>query len=331
MRQDRVGYLDILRSAAICFVVFLHAISSYVTDDALYGSATWIVCIVLNEFCRMGVPLFFMISGFLLLGSSKEETALGFYNKRLPKLIIPLIVWNVIYYLLPISPGGYSLSEFFARFFNNGTSYHMWYIYSMIGIYLIAPFLKKLLINCSAGEAVLLLGVLTWNTTLQPMLNTVTPFYFNLTGSQSAGYLGYFLLGYIVGRYNFSKKWRYAVYALGAVGAFLGIYGNIAMSSREGLHLISNSGFTINHYLAVGALFCFAKYNFANAQNAVSNVFSRHSYNIFWVHALVLTFANQYIALPKAWMQIMVTFVLAMAVSLFVSVVIERGKKLHIK
>lgn len=331
MSGKRVGYLDFLRGAAICLVVMLHAIAPYVTDVSLYGSATWYGCIVLNEFCRMGVPLFFMISGYLLLSVSREETVVGFYKKRLPKLVVPLLIWNVVYYLFSYSAVHYSVREFFSLLINNGTSYHLWYIYALAGVYLLLPFIKKMLAHCGLTECLVLLAVLTWNTTLQPLLNIVTPLYFNLIGSQSAGYLGYVLLGYIIGRYDIGKRWQIAIYALGAAGAVFGIYGNIAMSGGDGLRLISNGGFTINHYLAAAAVFCFARYNLADAKNAAVSVLAKHSYGIFWVHALVLTVVTRHLSLPRAWMQIAAAFAVAMASSLAASVLYDRGKRLVIK
>lgn len=96
--RERIPYLDALRCMAICLVVLLHNDAPVVVNTACYGRPSWYLCMFLDGAVRLGVPLFFMISGSLLLGGPEAAEPAAFYRKKLPRLLVPLAVWNVIYH-----------------------------------------------------------------------------------------------------------------------------------------------------------------------------------------------------------------------------------------
>ena len=97
--NKRYPYLDLLRCLAIFFVVVLHVMTPVLTNQGLYGSTSWYVCLFQNSLNRAGVPLFLMISGYLMLRDARTLAVGRFYKKRLPRLLLPLAVWNGIYYI----------------------------------------------------------------------------------------------------------------------------------------------------------------------------------------------------------------------------------------
>ena len=72
--MKRIAYIDNLPCAAMILVILLHCINPVITQPAYYQTASWDICILLNAFCRCGVPLFFMMSGCLLLNVSAKGT-----------------------------------------------------------------------------------------------------------------------------------------------------------------------------------------------------------------------------------------------------------------
>ena len=66
MRQ-RAAYLDFLRCFAIFSVLLLHTLVPVVTNTGVYGAPSWKLCVALDALTRVGVPLFFMLSGYLML------------------------------------------------------------------------------------------------------------------------------------------------------------------------------------------------------------------------------------------------------------------------
>lgn len=102
--------LDLCRVLAIFSIMFNHALNSvYNVTDYSY----WLNSIVFEKafsligysFSRLGVPLFLMITGALILKKdfNNFEKILQFYKKNLTRLIISVCLWNIIYYLLYIA------------------------------------------------------------------------------------------------------------------------------------------------------------------------------------------------------------------------------------
>ena len=78
----------------------------------------------------------------------------------------------------------------------------MWFVYTMMGIYLAAPFLKRITDACTGRQLSLLLLLIIFPTSIRPLLNTVLPVYIYLFDPILEGYLGFFLMGYLLGHYS---------------------------------------------------------------------------------------------------------------------------------
>ena len=72
---SRHAYIDFLRVISILLVILLHCIGEYLFDPENIDRPLWVGTAYLNELCRVGVPLFFMMSGFLLLDKKIEKSA----------------------------------------------------------------------------------------------------------------------------------------------------------------------------------------------------------------------------------------------------------------
>lgn len=74
--QSKINWIDNLRGIACLMVVMIHTTTWYVTNAHSISPVNWDVANILNSASRVGVPLFFMISGFLFFGerSAPAET-----------------------------------------------------------------------------------------------------------------------------------------------------------------------------------------------------------------------------------------------------------------
>lgn len=294
--KQRVTYLDFLRCIAILFVITLHAITPILPNTALYQAPSWVFCILLNSISRMGVPLFFMISGYLMLSRPSTQQIGSFYRKNLPKLLVPLVIWNLIYYIFNVFQQGEAIrpGEFLQKLVIQGTSYHMWFVYTLLGIYLICPFLSRMTASCTSRELLLLIGIVLFPTTIRPLLNTIQPVYIFLFDPLLEGYLGYFLLGYWLGNADLSRRVRYLIYAGGCAGIAYGVWGNLSTATPEQIPLPFNGGYGINHYLAAAALFVLAQAFFRAREGKIPRVsawlarLSDLVFGIYWIHVLVM-------------------------------------------
>ena len=78
--------IDIIRIFAFVFIVFLHTLNRQFGVDVWMGGYAII---------SIGVNLFIMISGYLLL--DKTEEAIVFFKKRILNILPLFLVFNIIY------------------------------------------------------------------------------------------------------------------------------------------------------------------------------------------------------------------------------------------
>ncbi len=84
---------------------------------------------------RVGVPLFFMVTGALLLS---KETSAKASIKRIWRVVLPLVFWSVIY-LSWFEYTGTSFNNWIATIIKGPIVAHFWYLYTLIGVYIFLP------------------------------------------------------------------------------------------------------------------------------------------------------------------------------------------------
>lgn len=294
--KERIVYLDFLRCLAIFFVIVLHSIATIIVNPAFYQCPSWYLCMIIDPFNRTGVPLFFVISGYLLLSSPKTERVWDFYKHNIPKLAVPLTTWSLIYYFAEViyTRQTIDIHDFLSRFFDQGISVHMWFIYSLLGIYLLCPFFKRIVDHCSFKQLMILLGIILFPTTIRPILNSVLPFDVYLFSPLMEGLIGYFLLGYLLGQMNFQKHARILVYLGGIIGYVVCLLGNLSAASSQAISLPMDGGYMLNHYLLAAGIFIFFRtlfemhsVQFAKCSKSLAKL-SNLVFSVYWVHVLVL-------------------------------------------
>lgn len=295
LAQRRCAYLDVLRSIAIYLVIGLHCIGDILEDRNLFSTPTWWMMDVLSGVVRMGVPLFFMISGFLLLTDPRTDHVGEFYRRRLGKLLPPFLVWDLIYFLHKCyTEEGWTVNEvgFFRELTGLGSKYHLWFVYQMLALYLLMPFLKKIIDHSTEKELLVFLGVVLLQPTIFRLLNVVqTLVVFGPFLAIVEGYVGFLLAGYLLGTRELSAKARRWIYVLGLVGFVGGAYGNFFRSEAANIRLYGNEGYFITHYMTASACFVLVKQTAEKLPGWLKRVtgkLSGLSYGIYLSHVLVL-------------------------------------------
>ena len=196
--RERIVYLDVIRVVACSMIVLMH---SPHPDAGLPG----IVLTPLSFLTAAGIGLFFMVSGALLL-PVKAETC-DFLKRRIGKIIGPLLFWTLFYVVVGLLNGGMQPAELLKSLLSIpfSTQGHavLWFMYTLAGLYLLAPILSPFLEKTCERD--LRFYLLLWAVTLCfPVLamlldvnrsNTGMLYYFT-------GYVGYFVLGYYLHVYK---------------------------------------------------------------------------------------------------------------------------------
>ena len=141
-KREHVFYFDYLRLIAAFCVVYMHVAASPLRNGISLG---WYFNDVLVSFSFCAVPLFFMMSGYLILTSEKTADVTFLLKKRIPHLLVPLIFWSLFYAVYDnLISGGVNVKAILDLLKNClfvPTEVHLWYIYTLIALYIISPLL----------------------------------------------------------------------------------------------------------------------------------------------------------------------------------------------
>lgn len=97
-KTNRIAYIDLLRIISIIGVIVIHVTSiGYLGSNI---SSTSVTSVAYNSLFRWSVPVFFMITGCLFLRKNKKINFSIMLKKYIPKLLIALVIFGVIYSLL---------------------------------------------------------------------------------------------------------------------------------------------------------------------------------------------------------------------------------------
>ena len=153
MVKERKLYLDLLRIIAILFVIYNHTSEKgyylYAFDCSMPFK---IIYMSTGALIAVAVPIFFMISGSLLI--PKEESLKDLYLKRVLRMVIVLAVFSVIQYAFNVivNKEEFSIQFFFKNTLTDNIIPAYWYLYAYIAYLICLPFLRKLAKNMSNGE-----------------------------------------------------------------------------------------------------------------------------------------------------------------------------------
>ena len=193
--NKRLVYVDMLRVIA-CFLVIL-------THSSMPMDVSSNIYLALISFISMpATQLFFALSGTVLLPVKMEMKA--FYKRRFLKLLPPVFFWSIITVFVYFMVGKETSTDALLSILKMPLYPVIgvyWFVYVMIGLYLLAPFISPWLISANKRQVKLFLGFWTI-TLLLPYLNLFFPGFYDETGNYYfalnafGGYLGYWVLGY---------------------------------------------------------------------------------------------------------------------------------------
>ncbi len=130
-----------------CFaIILLHSLfASTVYYEASMTDFDVIFERIFEHLLMWAVPVFLMISGALLLEPEKEVTLKKIYTGYIKRLLIALVVFTLIFQIFDYVIEGANgvFGEWIQDLFLGRSWAHMWYLYMMIGLYIMLPLYKK--------------------------------------------------------------------------------------------------------------------------------------------------------------------------------------------
>lgn len=311
--MKRIAFLDYIRIIACFMVLLVHASENFYASDngglatnmsllATEADRLWVS--VYDGFCRMSVPLFMIVSAFLLAPMKEGVSSKQFYIKRFARILPPVAVFMVLYSTVPqlwgqidIEAGMNDLARIPLNF--PSLAGHLWFMYPLISIYLFIPIVSPWLRKVGPREERFFI--------LLFLISTCIPFLNRFCGEvwgqcfwneyhalwYFSGYLGYLVIAhYIHHRLDWSTSRRLWVgFTLMAVGAFVTIY-SFYIQAVPGQQIVTPE-------LEIGWAFCtincvmltvgaFLMFTCIRRENAIIAELSRLSFSIYLMHLLWL-------------------------------------------
>lgn len=220
--------LDLLRIFACFLVVLLHVAASQFYSISPSGEE-WRVFNFYDTLSRSCVPLFFMLSGYLFLSRETPIDLKRLFIRNILKLLFLYLLWAAFYALDTASLSASGSTGFLSTFYDAFLTpkFHLWYLPAAIGLYLLVPFLQGAVQHWN-GTFVHYFCLLFFCTIFYNTLRLLSEIYqgpfFSFLETLSVfsppfSYpLGYFVLGYALGRQSFSNlKWWQPLAAFAAL------------------------------------------------------------------------------------------------------------------
>ena len=212
MKEKKIN-IEYLRVLAIILTITIHVSNIYFYNFTKINNVGFLISVVFASISRICVPLFFMISGMLLI---KEKFDKKKYLKRITRFILLLIIWSIIYVITNKTLNGNILVKIVYTIFNpSKTQGHLWFMYAIIGLYISLPFIQSMCQNMNKEKEnlfLLLWGILSGIIViLVPVARYITKsnidIIYPIPIINATYYLGYFICGYILGnRYEKEKN-----------------------------------------------------------------------------------------------------------------------------
>ena len=334
MKNDsRVVYLDLLKIIASFAVIVLHTSAMYWARVDV-NSFDWQVFNIYDSIVRWCVPIFVMVSGALFL--SRDISIKKIYSKYILRIIIAFIVWSLVYALIDLYHGC-SFETFVIQFIKG--HYHLWFLYMIVGLYMIIPFLKKIIQDEKLIRYFLILSFII--TMIIPicidLLNPIFPtvcdvikYILEKTSLEFVvGYSFYFVIGYCLYNKVINKKTEIIIYILGLFGIIITILGTMIITHiyQEPLAIFYKN-LTFNVALTSIAIFVFFKQhsNIANKYPGLIYKLSKYSFGVYLVHLIILETLDKYdinVLLFNSFLSVPFISIIVIIISYIVSAVLN--------
>ena len=337
--KKRILSYDIIRILAISMVVMIHVTSPYLKNFE-GGSFNFLWGVICNGLSRSAVPLFVMLSGALMLNEDRIIDA-SKMKKSIMSVLTLLVSWSLIYASiykvgLPLLRGdSVSLSGFIRAFLLG--HYHLWFLYMILGLYLITPILRlfvkrknsKFITYFCVLSLVFQFSIPLTNFLLEEFVG-IGGLFEDFLGKFRMGFVSpfitYYLLGWYISNVPIKKSHRKVIYGLGLLSLIVTIAGVIAYTPEiANAYEIFYRNESVNILLTSTAIFIGLYYVLKDkviGSDTCAHVIqkaSEMSFGVYAIHVLVLLLLDAFglrsmpgFCIPLIWL---VTILISYAIT----------------
>ena len=212
--KERIAFVDYIRVTACFLVMLVHACEVFynmgpVSEVANEANRLW-VSVYDGFFGRISVPLFMIVSAFLLVPVRRDMTMCQFYRRRFLRILPPIVIFLVLYAVLPALWGAMTWREALEALMMVPFNFppiagHLWFMYPLVSLSLIIPVVSPWLEKASAKEELIFLGIFGLSTFIPWIHRFLYPeiwgecFWNGFTMLwYCSGYLGYLVMAHYI-------------------------------------------------------------------------------------------------------------------------------------
>jgi surface polysaccharide O-acyltransferase-like enzyme len=303
--RGRPVYVDLIRTIAMVGVILFHAAGHWtITSQELnqlnpLEITSWgVVDFYQSVAIPLGVPIFLMLTGALLLQPEKKNESLSvFFKKRWARIGLPSLFWFAAYFAWDFSVKNIPFtSSAIIQGILNGPYTQMWYLYVLVGLYLLTPILRIFIAD--ANQTLVKYFVILWvvGVAIIPVFGLFTPFQLNSNVFTLAGYVGFFVLGTYLSTVEMRRSTLWIFIILGIALTAFGTYALTATVGGIGMYFFQQY---LSPTVILTSVMMFLllltikppsvqKENSPSKINKLIKVISQNTLGIFFVHVMVI-------------------------------------------
>lgn len=242
-------YISIAKILASFSVVILHTNGAFWQFNYNNYKTYWISANLIESIFYFAVPFFVLCIGATLLDFNERYGLKKYYYRRVLKVVIPLIFWNILLYFFRVhiirnmNKETFNLQNLWNIYFDN----KVYHIFGSFRTFLLTYMMIPLLAYVEKSKKIKIYSycffILLFTQGLSPYLisllspNLIWPYKIQI------GYIIYIVAGYIIENYKFKIFWKLIIYLLGAFSLLINIIGTKNLTLRYKKVIILHKGY----------------------------------------------------------------------------------------
>ena len=230
-RSKLLENISFAKIIAVFSVVILHTNGAFWNFNYNLYKTYWLSANRIESIFYFGVPIFVLCIGATLLDFNEKYGLIKYFYRRITKVVIPMISWNIILYLYRV----YILKTFkkekltFVNIWNIYYGHKVYFIFESFHIFLLGYMIIPLLAYVQKSEKV---KIYSYCFITLLITQTICPYLIKLFEPRlkwiyyiNVGYIIYIFAGYIIQNYKFKKIWKIIIYFLGICSLLVHMIG----------------------------------------------------------------------------------------------------------
>lgn len=307
----------------------------------------------------IAVPLFFMINGALLF--SKENFDIKSHYKKLIWIIIGTISWKILILFIclitkRVNIINFSLTDIFNYIFTSKNlqsvpAEHLWFMYSLIRIYIVYPFIRLafeknknylkyiLIFTFLFSFGIELLNMTFFTFSGKEVIDKFSGISDTFSPITDLTYMTYFILGYLLHNkfFNKEKAWKIdkiilliIIYTAGLLIVLFARYVQIG-SLLNGKYQRINADYTQTGNLIMTSAIFILFSGLSLKENKFINFIGKRTINIYYIHMILVAYISTYILpLLEQWKGVVINTIRTIIVLVISICITELLKKIKI-